>query len=109
MRLNLKRTERRIGNRSGTVDAFAVEDHKCATIRRRICCWRCNNLFARNLHSRQGAADPTEIVAIEQIGLAVLAEREHQMHGSRRIAHIYREWTGATEVGVAAVEQGPVG
>ena len=57
---------------------------------------------------RHRRADPTEIVPIEQIGVAILAQCNHQ-GGRRGAGHIDEDRSGTAEIGVATVERLPVG
>jgi hypothetical protein len=56
----------------------------------------------------EAAAEPAEIVAVEQIAMRVLAEREDQRLAAGRARHVERQRVGAAEIGVALVEQVPV-
>src|SRR5277367_1735270 len=62
-----------------------------------------------HLLHRKRAADTTEIVAIQKIGLAVLAECQNQPRHSTYVSHLDRKRIGAAEVPVAIVERLPVG
>src|SRR5271156_4283084 len=64
---------------------------------------------ASHLLHGERAADTTEVVAIEKIGLAVLAEGQHQVCFTMAISHIQRERTNASKILIVIVEGLPVG
>ena len=61
-----------------------------------------------NGFSRETAADAAEVVAVEQIGLAILAERKHARLGSAYRRHIEQHRVGAAEIGIARIERMPI-
>ena len=61
--------------------------------------------ISRDALGNEAAAEPAEIGAVEQIGLLVLAEREHD---GRTAGQIERQRVGAAEIGVPCIEGAPV-
>src|SRR5258708_7757829 len=53
-------------------------------------------------------ADPTEIVAVEEIGLSILAQRQQERTRPTTPWHFERQRFGATKVSVCSVEPPPV-
>src|SRR5207237_1860187 len=56
----------------------------------------------------EAAADPPETVAINQIGPAVLAERQQQRSTPASPGHVERQRVGAAEIGIVRVEGAPI-
>ena len=54
-----------------------------------------------------GQTDATEVVAVEQVGVAIFADRNHQRGGSGA-GHIHNYWPRAAQISVAGIERHPV-
>jgi len=53
-------------------------------------------------------ADAAQVIAVEQIGLAVLPKREDQSLGASTTGRLERKRVGAAEIGIAGIERLPI-
>src|SRR5208337_28481 len=109
MGLDLEHGETRIRYSVGAAAPLALEGDQRAAVGNSVDARGGDDRATSHLLHGERAADTTEIVAIEEIGLAVLAESQHQACPVTAISHIDRERTNATKILIVIVEGLPVG